>query len=119
MGSPTSGLKRFILWDYPRAGWQYDIMVGIILVFIFLTPRDWFRDQARASSIVILPSSERGTSVFLLEPDQLSGVTTSERVNQAAALLKAQRGRRYNVTHVEPIFDAEKEIKGFMAFTTP
>ena len=38
-------LKRFILWDYPRASWQYDVMVGIILAFIFLTPREWFRDQ--------------------------------------------------------------------------
>ncbi len=31
-------LKRFILWDYPRATWQYDVMVGIILVFVMLTP---------------------------------------------------------------------------------
>jgi len=21
-------LKRFILWDFPRATWQYDVMVG-------------------------------------------------------------------------------------------
>ena len=42
-----SGFKRFILWDYARASWQYDVMVGIILAFIFLTPRDWFRDQPR------------------------------------------------------------------------
>ena len=24
-------LKRFILWDFPRGSWQYDVMVGIIL----------------------------------------------------------------------------------------
>jgi hypothetical protein len=46
-GGFLTGLKRFILWDYPRAGWQYDLMVGLILAFIFLTPRDWFRDQTR------------------------------------------------------------------------
>ena len=27
-------LKRFILWDYPRASWQYDVMVGVILAFL-------------------------------------------------------------------------------------
>ena len=32
-------LKRFILWDFPRATWQYDVMVGIILAFIFLIDR--------------------------------------------------------------------------------
>ena len=33
-----SGFSRFLLWDYPRASWQYDIIVAIILAFIFLTP---------------------------------------------------------------------------------
>ena len=32
----TNGLKRFVLWDYARATWQYDVMVAIILAFIFL-----------------------------------------------------------------------------------
>ena len=27
----TTGLKRFILWDYPRGSRQYDVMVVIIL----------------------------------------------------------------------------------------
>ncbi len=52
-------LKRFILWDYPRGSRQYDVMVGLILAFIFLTPRDFFRDQpriAKASAITLLPS---------------------------------------------------------------
>jgi hypothetical protein len=34
-------LKRFIFWDYPRASWQYDVMVGIIVVFVMLAPRWW------------------------------------------------------------------------------
>src|ERR1035437_4499078 len=51
-------LKRFIFWDYPRATWQYDVMVGIIVIFVMLTPRGWFRDQPRTpfvSSIAVLP----------------------------------------------------------------
>ena len=42
----ASGFKRFILWDYPRASWQYDVMVALILAFIFLTPREVFRARA-------------------------------------------------------------------------
>ena len=120
MNSAANALKRFVLWDYPRAGWQYDVMVGLILAFIFLTPRDLFRDQPRASSIVMLPS-ERGYTVFWMDAQQLSSIPDSDRSAQAGLLLKARTGKKYNVVRLEPIIDAEdseKEIKGYMAFAT-
>lgn len=112
------GVKRLILWDYPRAGWQYDIIVGLILAFIFLTPREWFRDQPKASSVVMLPS-EGNARVYWMEPQLLDGVAETQRIEKAAGLLKARTGRKPNVVRVEPIFDAERDIKGYMAFTTP
>jgi hypothetical protein len=118
MASSVSGLKRFLFWDYPRAGWQYDVMVGLILAFIFLTPREWFRDQPRASSIVMLPS-EHGATVFWMDAEQLSSIPESSQTGKASALLKARTGKSYNVVRLEPIVDSEKEIKGYMAFTTP
>jgi hypothetical protein len=33
-----NALKRWILWEYPRASWQYDVIVGAIVVFVFVTP---------------------------------------------------------------------------------
>ena len=48
-------MKRFIFWDYPRASFPYDIMVALILAFIFLTPADIFRDKPRASEVAMLP----------------------------------------------------------------
>lgn len=117
MASPATSLKRFVLWDYPRAGWQYDLMVGLILAFIFLTPREWFRDQPRASSIVMLPS-EGGSTVFWMDAEQLASTPESDRAARASVLLKARTGKTYKVIRLEPIVDSEKEIKGFMAFTT-
>jgi len=118
MASPTSGIKRFLFWDYPRAGWQYDVMVGLILAFIFLTPRDVFRDQPKASNIVMLPA-EHGTNVFWMDSEQLSSVPDTERATRASVLIKARTGKKYNVIRLEPIVDSEQEIKGYMAFTTP
>lgn len=118
MGSPVSGLKRFLFWDYRRAGWQYDVMVGLILAFVFLTPRELFRDQPRASNVVMLPS-EGGASVFWMEPELLSGSPEAARPAQAAALLKARTGKKQTVIRLEPIFDSEREIKGYMAYTKP
>ena len=118
MGSAASGLKRFLFWDFPRAGWQYDVMVGLILAFIFLTPREWFRDQPRASSIVMIPS-EHGASVFWMDAEQLANAPEAERTARASALLKARTGRNYNVVRLNPIVDSEQQVKGYMAFTTP
>ena len=112
-----NAVKRFVLWDFPRAGWQYDVMVGVILAFIFFTPREWFRDQPRASSIVMLPS-ERGSTVFWMDTEQFSSVPEAERTAQAGVLLKARTGKAYKIIRLEPIVDSEKEIKGYMAFTT-
>ena|SRR5712691_1109967 len=115
----SSGLKRFIFWDYARATWQYDVMVGIILIFVFLTPREWFRDQPRiphASNVAMLPS-EHGSNVFWIDPELLSGVPEEQRVPKLIDLLKSRTGKKQLITGVEPIYDSEHEIKGYMAFT--
>jgi hypothetical protein len=113
----VNGLKRFILWDYPRAGWQYDVVVGLILAFIFLTPREWFRDQPKASNIVMIPA-EHGNA-FFIEPELLAGVPESGWETKAASLVRARTGNKYSIKRVKPIFDSEEEIRGYMAFTTP
>jgi hypothetical protein len=120
-GQVTSGIKRFVLWDYPRASWPYDIMVGLILAFIFLTPREWFRDQPRipqARDIAMLPS-DRGTNAFWVEPELLIGIAEDQRVARLGTILKDRTGKKQSVTRVEPIYDSEHEIKGYIVFTRP
>jgi hypothetical protein len=115
-------LKRFILWDFPRASWQYDVMVGIIVAFVLLTPRAWFRDQPRiphASNIAVLPS-EPNTSVLWVEPELLSGVPDEQRLTRLNQVLKDRTvTKNVVVTRIEPIYDSEREIKGYMAFAKP
>ena len=109
-------LKRFILWDYPRGGLPYDIMCGLILAFIFLTPRDVFRDQPKPKEVVLLPD-EGGRSVFWIEPALLAEYSDEERPARAEALLRDQaKAQRWKLVRLEPIFDSEEEIRGVMAF---
>ena len=85
-------LKKLFLWEYPRASWQYDIIVAAILAFIFLTPRDWFRDQPRiphASSIALLPS-EKGTTVFFVNTQMLEGTAEPQRIPKLTAELRTR-----------------------------
>jgi len=111
-----SVLKRFILWDYPRAGWQYDVMVGIILAFIFLTPREIFRDQPIVSHVVMLPS-ENGANVFWIDSESLTGVSDQDRNAKATELIKAKAPKKQTLIRLTPVFNAEDQIKGYMAYT--
>ena len=46
---PRSLIRFFsnvLFWTYPRGGWQYDILCGLILAFIFLTPKSVFGGSA-------------------------------------------------------------------------
>ncbi|HWB87157.1 MAG TPA: hypothetical protein VG675_23640 [Bryobacteraceae bacterium] len=115
-------LKRFILWDFQRGDWQYDVMVGIILAFIFLIPRDWFRDQPRipdASSIAMLPT-EKGTSAFWVDTTLLAGIPESQRVAKLTQVLQARTSnRRLTVVRLQPVMGSENELQGYMAYTRP
>lgn len=35
-------IKKSFLWSYARNTWQWDVLCGLILVFIFLSPKSWF-----------------------------------------------------------------------------
>jgi len=111
-----SALKRVLLWDYPRASWQYDVIVAVILLFIFLTPRDWFRDQPRTpqgSAISSIPAS------YWLEPELLRDIPDNERVARASSILRSKYNKRQTVTQLQPIYNSEHELQGFIVFARP
>jgi hypothetical protein len=97
-------------------------MVGMIVAFIFLTPREWFRDQPRipnARSIAMLPS-EHGSSPFWIDKLVLGETPDSQRVARATEALRAYTGnRRLSVSSVEAIRSSEGELLGYMAFARP
>ena len=39
-------VARVLFWRYQRGSWQYDILCGLILCFIFLTPQTVFDGRA-------------------------------------------------------------------------
>jgi hypothetical protein len=51
-------------------------------------------------------------------PEELEGVPEADRVSKASALLNARFNKR-NVVRLEPIFDSDREIRGYLAVTRP
>jgi hypothetical protein len=106
-----------IFWDFPRASWPYDLVVALILAFIFATPRDWFQDQPRASSLILM-SSQHGANRVFIATELLQNVPDTERVHRAENLIHQRTGKSWHVVRVEPIRDeAAQEVKGFIAYT--
>ena len=102
----VSGLKRIILWDYARASWQYDIMVGLVTVFVFLAPRAWFHDQPRilqASQILALPNG----AGYLAPPELVDSIDQQRRGAELSRILTARTGKKQIVSDIEPVVDSE------------
>jgi hypothetical protein len=114
----SSSMWRLAFWDFARASWQYDLVVGLILIFIFATPRAWFRDQPKASNVILMSSQGSSNSVFIAS-ELLAGTPESERAAKAESLIHKRTGKKWHVARVEPIRDeAEQETTGFIAYTT-
>ena len=43
MERERSSIGRVLMWEYARGSWQYDVLCGLIVLFIALTPREFFR----------------------------------------------------------------------------
>lgn len=117
---PT-GLRRLILWDYQRGVWQYDVICAVIVLFIFFSPRDWFRDQPRipnAARITSLPA-QPGESEFWIDTELVTAIPEEKRLVEIGKILTNRTGKRRVMTRIEPLYDAEREVKGYMAFSKP
>jgi hypothetical protein len=44
-------LKKIFFWNYARNTWQWDLLCVVCLIFIFLTPKDWFKNGERPAAI--------------------------------------------------------------------
>jgi hypothetical protein len=59
-------VKGYLFWTYERGSFHYDVMVTVILLFIFIAPRFIdFKDQpaehvGHQNSIVITPDGSKG-----------------------------------------------------------
>ncbi|HVZ83794.1 MAG TPA: hypothetical protein VG893_08965 [Terracidiphilus sp.] len=68
-------LKSYFYWTYPRGSFHYDVMVSLILLFIFITPHLWsFGDQPLSTAtlahpIQVVADGGRGMVVTLRASD--------------------------------------------------
>ncbi|HWB32561.1 MAG TPA: hypothetical protein VG714_05245 [Acidobacteriaceae bacterium] len=122
-------LKSYFWWTYERGSLHYDVMVTLILLFLFISPR--FIDyKDRPVETVALRSTEvlvreagqvHGNAQFIYQVriDQPGGPKPSQTEDQRqAAILRVIEPISGAVTYerAEPVYDAQKKIVAYDAW---
>jgi len=102
-------MKRFLLWSFDRGSIQYDVICGLILAFIFLTPGHAFSDRPAymrvwASDPQVKKTDVNGSEVFTVKLD--SAVLWDNEEHQTMAVETLKRFLKVPVMPVkkEPIY---------------
>ncbi len=116
-------LSRTFFWSYERGTWQYDVAVILIVVFVLLTPRGWFRDQpqvgepANSSQVEALPNNGPNevyrVDARVLAPPARTPALQNDLHN---ALQKARpdlHDGRFSIITIEPIRDEKGNVTAY------
>jgi hypothetical protein len=111
-------LKSYFYWTYPRGCFHYDVMVTLILLFIFITPHVWnYGDKASSSAGLLHPiqltgDGGNGMIVTVQASDvDVPAWATDQQVRKALrqAILPVS-GDAVVVEHWETVTDAEGNL---------
>lgn len=92
-----------ILWGYARNTWQYDVLCALILAFIFLTPKSWFKNgelRSEQGHQTVSASSRMLVGAELIKPEMSR--------NDVEKLMRELTGRPdLTVSDVHPKLDTQ------------
>jgi hypothetical protein len=122
MAGARNILSRTFFWSYERGTWQYDVAVVLILIFVLLTPRGWFRDQpqvgvpAAAEQIQLVLFSDDGrrqeyrVDARVLAPPEQTPTLQNELHQALQRGLPDLRNGRFSITKIEAVRDDQGTV---------
>ncbi len=114
-------IRSYILWTYERGSMQYDIMVTLILAFIFLAPI-WvnFKDKPiermpQQSGVVVFPDGQSG---FIYQID--ASAVKGDPASFEADLLRVIEpiAGEVDITRYEAVRDARGHLIGYKVWVS-
>ncbi len=80
-------LKKTFFWSYARNTWQWDVLCVLILIFIFLTPKQWFTNGERHRPL------ERRSAASATLQLRADGVDYEHDLRRLEERVRAETGR--------------------------
>ena len=115
-GRIREGLKSALLWRYRRGSWQYDVIVALILAFIFLSPKAFFNDRPSSGVIHEVDAPEEGARLFWIEPDLLEGESIDTSTERLQDLLRDRSGELLDIVRTETAVDESGNIRAYLVY---
>jgi hypothetical protein len=115
-----STIKSYLFWTYERGSFHYDVMVTVILLFIFVAPRFVdFKDQpagqhSHPNEIVVTADGNQG---YIYQADAAAVDAQDSAMVKAnfVRLLQPMLGQ-VAISRIEPVRDAVGHIVAYRAW---
>ncbi len=110
-------IRSYVLWTYERGSMQYDIMVTLILAFIFLAPY-WvnFKDKpverlAHQTEVVVSPDGQSGF-IYQVNASAVHGSDPASIQGELLRIIEPIAGE-VDITRYEPMRDTHGRVVGY------
>ncbi len=110
-------IKGYIWWTFPRGSLHYDVMVTLILVFIFVTPLYVnFKDKPaerkpHPSGVVVTPDKDSGF-IYRIEADAIKGKSDEDIRAGLLSVIEPIAGE-VKIARYEPVQDLGGRIVAY------
>ena len=118
---PMSGIWRtirdYIFWSYERGTIQYDVMVTLILLFVFLSPKLInFKDKPvehnpHRTAVAVLPDGQGGL-IYQIERAAVAGKDENAIRGQLLQIIEPISGE-VSITKIEPVRDGSGRVLSY------
>ncbi len=110
-------IRGYILWSYERGTIQYDVMVTLILLFVFLSPR-WinFNDKPvqhnpHPSGVVVMPDGQGGL-IYQVEGSAIAGQNDGQVRGELLRIIEPISGE-VSITNYEAVRDRAGHVLSY------
>lgn len=117
MNSIWRTIRGYILWSYERGSLHYDVMVTLILLFVFLSPY-WinFKDKPiervpHQTAVVVQPDG-KGGFVYQIDASVLSAKNDAALREEMLGIIEPIAGAAA-ISNIEPVKDGKGKIKSY------
>jgi hypothetical protein len=79
-------LKSYLFWTYPRGSFHYDVMVTLILIFLFVSPRlinyrDRPQETLTATQDILVKANGPNAWTYQIGADQLADTSSDVKLH--------------------------------------
>ena len=111
---------RSVFWVYERGSWRYDVIVAVILAFVFLTPRSVFNDRPtlqlsdlRHFQGVIEVGRAKDGWHYLVDSRLVESVGADKPEDAVRRILQRHLHKPFVIKTLEPTRDRNNVVLGY------